>query len=321
MVDAYVPYLTDLRTPKCYGQDMREYFNYIVELLNYNLFILGEAKITPLSILYLILLTLGLVYLSGKLKDVLLAQILDRTSMGRGARQAIGTIVRYVVLFIGFIIILQTVGIDLTTLTVIAGAIGIGIGFGLQNIASNFISGLIVLLERPIQVGDRIEANKVNGEVMAIGPRSTRIRTNDNVTVIIPNSKLVSENVVNWSYKNDTVRVRIPVLVDHDSDVELVTNLLKEAANEHADVESSPPVSVGFIKFDSDGLHFELRAWSKVRFHRPGGLQSDLNYTILAKFREHNIVIPRGENSSGSVPKPTGQYAADDEVGNADTAH
>ncbi|MEQ1646930.1 MAG: mechanosensitive ion channel domain-containing protein, partial [Pyrinomonadaceae bacterium] len=243
-------------------------------MLNYNLFILGEAKITPLSILYLILLTLGLVYLSGKLKDLLLAQILDRTSMGRGARQAIGTIVRYLVLFIGFIIILQTVGIDLTTLTVIAGAIGIGIGFGLQNIASNFISGLIVLLERPIQVGDRIEANKVNGEVMAIGPRSTRIKTNDNVTVIIPNSKLVSENVVNWSYKNDTVRVRIPVLVDHDSDVELVTNLLKEAANEHADVESSPPVSVGFIKFDSDGLHFELRAWSKVRFHRPGGLQS-----------------------------------------------
>jgi small-conductance mechanosensitive channel len=277
---------------------MREYFRYIIDLLNYNLFALGDAKITPLSILYLILLTLGLVYLSGKLKDLLVAQILDRTSMARGARQAIGTIARYLVLFIGFIIILQTVGIDLTTLTVIAGAVGIGIGFGLQNIASNFISGLIVLLERPIQVGDRIEANKVNGEVMAIGPRSTRIKTNDNVTVIIPNSKLVSENVVNWSYKNDTVRVRIPVIVDHDSNVDLVTRLLKEAANEHLDVAAEPPVTVGFLKFNEDGLFFELRAWSRVRFHKPGVLQSDLNYTILAKFREHGIVAPRSDRIS-----------------------
>lgn len=277
---------------------MREYFNSIVDVLNYNLFALGDAKITPLSIMYLILLTVGLVYLSGKLKDLLVAKILDRTSIARGARQAIGTIVRYLVLFIGFIIILQTVGIDLTTLNVIAGAVGIGIGFGLQNIASNFISGLIVLLERPIQVGDRIEANKVNGEVMAIGARATRIKTNDNVTIIIPNSKLVAENVINWSYKNDATRVRIPVLVDTDSDPELVTRLLTEAANENKDVAAEPPVSVGFLRFDSDGLHFELRVWSRVRFHRPGALKSELNYAILAKFREHGVVIPRSDNNA-----------------------
>ncbi len=300
---------------------MREYFNYIVELLNYNLFVLGETKITPLSILYLILLSVGLVYLSGKLKDLLIAQILERTSMGRGARQAIGTMIRYVVLFLGFVIILQTVGVDLTTLTVLAGAIGIGIGFGLQNVASNFISGLIVLLERPIQVGDRIEANEVNGEVMAIGARSTRIRTIDNVTVIIPNSKLVAENVVNWSYKNDTVRVRIPVLVDHDSDVDFVTELLKEAANEHPDVALAPPVNVGFLEFDRDGLHFELRAWSKVQFHRPGRLQSNLNYAILDKFRQHGIIIPR--NVSGNAPpaESSGRFIEDDKPQGEDTAH
>lgn len=282
---------------------MREYFNSVVDVLNYNLFALGNAKITPLSILYLILLTVGLVYLSGKLRNLLVAQILDRTSMARGARQAIGTIARYLILFIGFIIILQTVGIDLTTLNVIAGAVGIGIGFGLQNIASNFISGLIVLLERPIQVGDRIEANKVNGEVMAIGPRSTRIRTNDNVTVIIPNSKLVSENVVNWSYKNDTVRVRVPVTVDTDSDAELVTRLLIDAANENEDVATDPPPSVGFIKFDEDGLHFELRVWSRARFHRPGALRSELNYAILANLRENNVVIPRSSDNQDRKEK------------------
>jgi len=281
---------------------MRNYFNSIVDVLNYNLFVLGDAKITPLSILYLILLTVGLIYLSGKLKDLLVAQILDRTSMARGARQAIGTIARYLILFIGFIIILQTVGIDLTTLNVIAGAVGIGIGFGLQNIASNFISGLIVLLERPIQVGDRIEANKVNGEVMAIGPRATRIRTNDNVTIIIPNSKLVSENVINWSYKNDAIRVRIPVLVDTDSDVDLVTKLLIESANENTDVSTEPAATVGFLNFDADGLHFELRVWSRARFHKPGVLKSELNYAILAKFREHGIQIPRSDNNAKPQP-------------------
>ena len=274
---------------------MREYFNSIIDILNYNLFALGDARITPLSILYLILLSVGLVFLSGKLKDLLVAQILSRTSMARGARQAIGTIARYLVLFIGFIIILQTVGIDLTTLNVIAGAVGIGIGFGLQNIASNFISGLIVLIERPIQVGDRIEANKVNGEVMAVGPRSTRIRTNDNVTIIIPNSKLVSENVVNWSYRNDTIRVRIPVIVDTESDVELVTQLLLEAAAENPDVVTEPAATVGFLKFDEEGLQFELRVWSRVRFHRPGVLRSALNYAIVAKFREHGVSIPHSE--------------------------
>lgn len=293
---------------------MREYFNSIFDILNYNLFALGNAKITPLSIVYLILLTVGLVYLSGKLKDVLVAQILDRTPLARGARQTIGTIVRYLVLFIGFVIILQTVGIDLTTLNVLAGAVGIGIGFGLQNIASNFISGLIVLLERPIQVGDRIEANKVNGEVMAIGPRSTRIRTNDNVTVIIPNSKLVSENVVNWSYKNDTIRVRIPVIVDTDSDADLVTKLLMESANENKDVAGEPPASVGFLQFDEDGLHFELRAWSRSRFHRPGALKSELNYAILAKFRENGVVIPRSDSGAARKTRPASSYLPDSDA-------
>lgn len=293
---------------------MRDYFNSIFDVLNYNLFVLGNAKITPLSILYLILLTLGLIYLSGKLKDLLVAQILDRTSLARGARQAIGTITRYLVLFIGFVIILQTVGIDLTTLNVLAGAVGIGIGFGLQNIASNFISGLIVLLERPIQVGDRIETSKVNGEVMAIGPRSTRIRTNDNVTVIIPNSKLVSENVVNWSYKNDAVRVHIPVIVDANSDVELVTKLLKDAANENKDVANEPPSTVGFLKFDEDGLHFELRVWSRSRFHRPGALKSELNYAILAKFRENGVVIPSSDRYSQDKHRDAPGYLLDAET-------
>lgn len=277
---------------------MRVYTGSLSDLLNYNLFSLGDANITPLRIMYLLLLTVVLIYLSGQLKRLLVGKILGRTSMPRGTRQAVGTVARYLVLVIGFIVILQTVGIDLTALTVLGGAVGIGIGFGLQNIASNFISGLIIMFERPIQIGDRIEANKVNGEVVAIGPRSTRIRTNDNVTIIIPNSKLVSENVVNWSYKNDMTRVRIPVTVDLDSDVEQVKQLLIDSANETSEVASEPAPTVGFVRFDEDGLHFELGVWSRERFHRPGALKSDLNYTIFAKFREHGIDIPRSDGNS-----------------------
>ena len=172
-----------------------DYLNPIFRLLNYNLFALGDAKITPLSIIYLILLSAALIYISRKLKNLLITRLLQRTSLDTGAQQAIGTITRYLVLFIGFLIILQTVGINLTTLNVLAGAVGIGIGLGLQNIANNFISGLIILFERPIKVGDRIEVAKVHGQVTAIGARSTRIKTNDNISIIVPNSKFISENV------------------------------------------------------------------------------------------------------------------------------
>src|SRR5215813_2709546 len=166
-----------------------QYTNSIIDILNYNLFALGDAKITPLSIIYIVLLAGVLVYLSGKLKELLINKLLVRLKLDIGAQQAIGGIMRYVVLFIGFLIILQTVGINLTTLNVLAGAVGIGIGFGLQNIANNFISGLIILLERPIKVGDRVEVQGVTGQVQSVSARSTVIRTNDNISIIVPNSK------------------------------------------------------------------------------------------------------------------------------------
>src|SRR5690606_14357304 len=136
-----------------------DYVDQIFKILNYNIFALGDAKITPLSILYTLLLTAALIYLSSKLKGLLISRLLRRTNLDAGAQDAIGTITRYLILFVGFLIILQTVVINLTTLNVLAGAVGIGVGFGLQNIANNFISGLIILLERPIKVGDRIEVD------------------------------------------------------------------------------------------------------------------------------------------------------------------
>jgi len=215
--------------------------------------------------------------------------------MTLGVRQAIGSITRYLVLFIGFIVILQTVGIDLTALNVLAGAIGIGIGLGLQGIANNFISGLIILLERPIQAGDRIDIKGVTGEVISVGARATRIRTNDNIAIIVPNSKLVSENLVNWSYEKRAIRFKIPVMVCHDADLRLVETLMTEAADENPDVEREPKPAARLMNWDEEGVYFELRAWSKALLHKPAVLKSSLKFAIAEKLRENHIRMSRNQ--------------------------
>lgn len=271
---------------------VNEYLNPVFNVLNYNLFALGNAKITPLSLIYLVCVAILLIYLSGKLKKLLITRLLKRTMMDTGAQDAVGTIARYIVLVIGFLIIIQSVGIDLTTLNVLAGAVGVGVGFGLQNIASNFISGLIILLERPIKVGDRVEVDDVSGDVISVGARSSTIRTNDNIAIIVPNSKFISENVVNWSLIGDIVRFRIPVGVSYDSDVDEVSRLLLEVADENENVVSDPPPKVRLVKFGENSLNFELWAWTRSRLNRPGAFKSDINFAISRKFRDNNIEIP-----------------------------
>jgi small-conductance mechanosensitive channel len=271
---------------------LRDYLDPIFNILNYPIFKLGETSITPLNIIYLILLTIALFWISNKLKNLLIVRVLGRTHLDLGAQQAIGTITRYLLLLIGFLVILQTVGINLTTLNVLAGAVGIGVGFGLQNIASNFISGLIILFERPVKVGDRIEVNNVNGRVMAIGARSTRIKTNDNITIIVPNSKFIEENVVNWSFENNVVRFRVPIGVAYDSDLVLVKKLLLEIAKQNEDVLNEPASSVLLTKFNDSSIDLELRVWTKAKLQRKGAFISDLNFAIWEKFRENNIEIP-----------------------------
>ncbi|HWP81023.1 MAG TPA: mechanosensitive ion channel domain-containing protein [Bacteroidota bacterium] len=219
-------------------------------------------------------------------------RLLVKTSIHIGRRQAIATIVHYLVVVVGLLIVLQTAGIDLTTFNVFAGAIGIGVGFGLQNIANNFISGLIILFEQPIKIGDRIEVGEVEGDVTSIGARSTTVVTNDNISIIIPNSKLISENVINWSHNDNKVRFKIPVSVAYGTDVRLVEMVLLEVAHENKDVLEAPAPAVRFIEFGDNGLAFELRAWTDTLTHRKGLLISNLNFAIHEKFKEHKIEIP-----------------------------
>ena len=204
------------------------------KFLDFELFKAGTTVFTLWTILYLLLFLFLLFYLSGKMKKWLVEKVL--TKMRLGARQALASIIRYAVIAIGVLIILQTAGINLTTFQVLAGAVGIGVGFGLQNIVSNFVSGLIILFERPIQIGDRIEVGNVEGDVIAINARSTTVVTNDNIAIIVPNTKFITENVVNWSLTGKDVRFRVPVSVAYGSDLKKVVELLEEIARENPDV-------------------------------------------------------------------------------------
>lgn len=273
-------------------ENLRQIGEGIKSFLDIPIFKLGNKELTLWLLIYLIALFILLFYISGKLKKWLVEKLLARTELDVGIRQAAGTIFRYLMVITGFVIILQTVGIDLTALNILAGAVGIGIGFGLQNIANNFMSGLIILFERPIKIGDRIEIGKVSGDVIHIGARSTSVLTNDNITIIIPNSKFISENVINWSRYDRKVRFKIPVSVAYDSDVQLVEKLLLEVADENPDVLKTPAPGVRFLEFGDSGLRFELRAWSSSLLHRQGKLISSINFGIYDKFKRHNIEIP-----------------------------
>jgi small-conductance mechanosensitive channel len=260
--------------------------------LNIPLLTLGGTQITLWTVLYFIILVVLLFYAARKIRALLVDRLLTRTHLDLGARQAVGAITRYVVLLLGLLIILQTVGINLTTLNVLAGAVGIGIGFGLQNVASNFISGLIILFERPIKVGDRIEVGRVEGQVIEVGARSTKVLTNDNITIIVPNSKFITEEVVNWVYRDGKVRFKIPVGVAYGSDVRLVEKLLLEVADESPNVLRDPEPAVRFLEFGESSLNLELRAWSTSLVHRKGKLMSELNFAIYDKFTRHGVEIP-----------------------------
>jgi small-conductance mechanosensitive channel len=177
-------------------------------------------------------------------------------------------------------------------LAVIAGALGVGIGFGLQNIVSNFVSGLILLTERPIQIGARVDVGGTMGDVIRIGARSTTIVTNDNITIIVPNSEFITGRVINWSIGDPKVRFRIPIGVSYGSDPRVVERLLIEVAEANPHVLKNPEPTVRFVECADSSLNFELRVWSVDMVTRPGALRSELNFAIWDKFKQHGIEIP-----------------------------
>jgi len=204
----------------------------------------------------------------------------------------VGTIIRYGILLIGLVIVVQTIGIDLDAITILLGALGVGIGFGLQNITNNLVSGIIILFERPIKVGDWIQVGDVFGNVVRISMRSTVVVTNDNISVIVPNSEFISSRVINWSYTDRNVRFSIPVGVAYKEDPENVKRLLLEVAESEDGVLKDPPPYVLLDGFGDNTINFNLSVWTNKYITTPGILKSKLYYEIFKKFKGNNISIP-----------------------------
>jgi small-conductance mechanosensitive channel len=244
------------------------------------------------QIFLLIALLIAVFWFSSRTKRFLFHRFLVNSGLDRSLQYAIAQIVSNLVLIIGIFIVLENTGIHLGALTVFAGAVGVGVGFGLQNIASNFISGLVILAERPITIGDRVEVAGVAGQVELIRARSTVIRTNDNIVMIVPNTKFIDSPVTNWTYGDPRVRFRIPVGVAYESDVNKVREALIAAGQGNPHVLHDPAPSVFLTHFGENAMHFELVVWSSEMSHRPGRFKSDLNFAIEEKFREAGIKIP-----------------------------
>src|SRR5437660_7674062 len=202
--------------------------------------LLPAVSLSLVQIFLLIALLIAVFWISSRTKRFLFNRFLVNSGLDRALQYAIAQIIANVVLVVGVLIVLENTGIHLGALAVFAGAVGVGVGFGLQNIASNFISGLVILTERPITIGDRVEAAGVSGQVQQIRARSTVIRTNDNITMIVPNSKFIHLPVTNWTYSDPRGRVRVPISGAHGSHVNKAREPLIGAGRRNTHVLAEP---------------------------------------------------------------------------------
>jgi small-conductance mechanosensitive channel len=252
---------------------------------------LPAIKLSLLQLFLLVALLIAVFWISSRTKRFLFNRLLAQSGLDRSLQYAIAQIVSNIVLVVGIFIVLENTGIHLAALTVFAGAVGVGVGFGLQNIASNFISGLVILAERPITIGDRVEVAGIAGQVEHIRARSTVIRTNDNIAMIVPNTKFIDSPVTNWTYGDPRVRFRIPVGVAYGSDISKVREALLTAGRENANTLKEPAPTVFLKQFGDNSIDFELVVWSSEMSARPSRYRSDLNFAIEQKFREAGIEI------------------------------
>lgn len=264
----------------------------ILRILTHPIFHLGAMPVTLAflikAVIYLVLL--GLV--AGRVRRLLQNTLQHHTLLDTGQQYAYSRITGYLVFLIGLVIGLESTGVNLNSLLVVGGAVGIGIGLGLQALANNFVSGLVLLFERPIKLGDRIEVGGVLGDVVRMAGRSTWVCTNENVVIIVPNSEFISNRVTNWTANDRRVRFSLPIGISYDSNPEKIRDLLLATAHQHPDVLPDPAPDVLFLGFGDSALNFELRVWTIRQVQTPKTLASDLYFAIFRCFGENGIEIP-----------------------------
>lgn len=267
------------------------FFKTVIQIFTTKLFVISGHNITLFGVVILVCAILGSVYFGKWVRNITNKLIISRDQEQHGLAYSLGIIAQYFVTISGILLALDNVGISLSALATFGAILTVGIGFGLQNIAQNFISGIILLLERPVQKGDYIIVGDTVGIVESISLRSTRILSRDNIAIIVPNSKLISETVVNQSAVHVAYRTKVRVCVEYGSNTTLVESTLLELARLIPEVLASPSPSVFFRDFGESSLDFELVVWLKDPGPEPI-VTSNLRFRINSEFQRLGIEMP-----------------------------
>ncbi|MCC3410690.1 MULTISPECIES: mechanosensitive ion channel domain-containing protein [unclassified Microcoleus] len=280
----------------------QELLTNLFQLFTATLFKIGENSVSLRSLLELIISFMIVLIVSRTFTDFLKERLLVKLGIDEGNQEAIAVILRYLIIALGVIIAIQGIGFNLASFAVIAGGLGVGIGFGIQDLTTNFVSGLTLLLDRPVKVGDFVELEGLMGVVKKISIRSTIIKTNDDSSVIVPNSNMISNKIVNRSYENSTLCLRLSIKVDGNSDPLLVTETLLNIAYTEAGVLYEPNPKVLFAEFGNDCFKFELLVWTDRPTDREV-IKSSLNFAIEYHFRQEEINFPFNVKTSNKLAK------------------
>src|SRR3989440_1795836 len=272
-------------------ENWRDFLDRIWHYLN-DKHTIGNVSVSVTAIAFGILIFAVALLMSRTLSALLQRRIAKRAYLDPGLQYTLGRLTQYVIVALGSLLALRTgLNLDLTSIALLFTALSVGIGFGLQYLAADIASGFILLFERPVRVGDRITIGEDEGDVQSINLRTTVVATNNRVSIIVPNSKLVSQRLINWSYGDPRARIAIPIGVSAESDIDLVTQTLLKAAESVDNVLKDPPPKVQFLKFGDWSLDFRLLVWTnRPRIHTQ--IRSDINYRIEKLFREAKIEIP-----------------------------
>ena len=284
-------------------------FHWLNRAINLTLIDLGGGKpITLINLFAIIGIAIVIFFVANVMGRWIKQKVLSKTRIERGSQEAIAALISYVIAIFGLIILLQSMGVNLSSLTVFAGVIGIGFGLGLQELAKNFVSGLTLLFEQQLRVGDFVEVDGILGTIEEISIRSTILRTQDRLYVVVPNHRFFENNVTNWSYKTSESRIHIPVNVAYGTDTLLVTEALINVARHEPKVLKYPAPQVWFKNFGESSLQFELLVWINQP-HESLPIQSALNFSIDTEFRRRGISIPFPQREvwvrNSPPPEPT----------------